>query len=69
MISNEAVGAMMSAAFIVAPDMQVQEAVGQMVRRMRLAEETNEVVVLNLASVISDGLRFGNWPKSDDGNE
>ena len=66
MISNEAVGSMISAAFIVAPNMQVQEVVGQMVRKMRLAEETNEAIVLALTDVISDGLRHDNWPKRDE---
>ena len=66
MISNETVGAMMHATFIVAPNAKVQETIGQMVQRNKLAGETNEVIVLALADVISDGLRHGNWPKRDE---
>ena len=66
MITNEAVDAMMSAAYMVAPDTPATIAIGQMVRKMVREEETNEVIVLNLAFAIQNGLRFGNWPKSEE---
>ena len=67
MISNEAVGAMMNAAYMVAPDTPATIAIGQMVRKMRMAEETNKAIVLTLADIIQDGIRYGNWPKREDG--
>jgi len=67
MISNEAVDAMMNVANMVAPNMQVRKAVGQMVQKMVAAEETDETIVLTLASVIQDGVHYGNWPKREDG--
>lgn len=67
MISNEAVDAMVSAAYMVAPDMPSTIAIGQMVRKMRMAEEANVAIVLTLTFVIQDGVRYGNWPKREDG--
>ncbi len=67
MISNEAVDAMISAAYMVAPDTPATIAIGQMVRKMRMAEETNKAIVLALIFVIQDGVRYGNWPKREDG--
>jgi len=67
MISNEAVGAMMNAAVTVSPDTQVQEAIGQMIRKMRMAEETNKAIVLALTFAVQDGILYGSWPKREDG--
>jgi hypothetical protein len=67
MISNEAVDAMISAAYMVAPNMQVTIAIGQIVRKMARAEETNVAIVLTLTFVIQDGILYGSWPKREDG--
>jgi hypothetical protein len=63
MARNEALELLHTAVNHWAPNGVVQSAIVKVRRKMEEADESPKAVALELASILVDGLRYGNWPK------